>query len=335
MKPVTRPQFHDSEISKTSDFELSASHPVFMIGSFMDGSAMDCQNSFIVSGLEVVQRSPASMNVAVKAGLGFSKADSKPLFLASDAIVAVSASNASQARIDLIEARYSEVDEDMESRSFKDSANGNISYLNIPTKKGITVEFKCLAGALGSGSAPELEPGWVKLAEIHVAAGSVAIYDDNIFPVNADSDGVENTGWTDDLVSTFRQGSVNQFKELFKAHESSVPTIAESVHGIIQGHTGGFNADMVDGIHGRVNGSVHSNSFSGSLYNEIQPSVLIVGNKLRPSGGFFVDANWCIASTIERTAIDEITINYISPLGSGSIVLTEFGLSPSVISMSW
>lgn len=47
MEVLSRPSFHDSEVSKTKNLLLASSFPLSMLASFIKGSTKDCANSFI------------------------------------------------------------------------------------------------------------------------------------------------------------------------------------------------------------------------------------------------------------------------------------------------
>jgi len=249
MPQIVKTKYHDSEIAKSADFGHTASHPIELLNALIDGENQDVLSSFVFSGLEVQEAGPASMNVKIKAGLAFDRFASKFMHLNTDMTVPVTVSSPGQERIDTVEIRCREVSADSEVRAFKDPVNSTVQYMNVDTKMLVTIEARCLSGELGSGSAPLVEFGWVKLAEVRVQAGSGAIYAADIRGITAERDQVQNSAWTVEKTATFRQGSFNALKALLNTHTTANITGANAVHGIRQGHTNGFDADTVDGLH--------------------------------------------------------------------------------------
>lgn len=249
MSELVKTKYHDSEVAKTTDFGHTADALVELANALIDGANQDVENSFVFSGMEVVQTDPASMNVKIKAGLAFDRFSSKILHLDADLVVPVSAASPVQERIDTIEIRYKETDFNNETRAFKDPANGTVMYTSVPTRTLVSIEARCLAGDLGANAAPLTEFGWIKLAEIRVQAAAGAIYTADIRGITAERDTVENSAWTVEPALTFRQGSIDGLKSDLITHKTANSTSSISVHGIRQGHTNGFDADTVDGSH--------------------------------------------------------------------------------------
>jgi hypothetical protein len=254
MNELIRPQFHDAEISKATDFGGTSEFPVELINILFDGIYREVSSNFVLGGLDVLEVTPLSMNVKVTPGVAYDRASKKALVLSNDLIVSVASCDPNLDRIDTVEIKYVEVDVDVEMRTFKDPANGTVASQSIPTKKKITVQGKCLAGVPGSGVAPDVEEGWVKLAEVSVLAGTGSITGDDIREMDSEFSTVANSGWTAQVSSTFRVGSPYWIKRIARLHENTLITNASMAHGIRQGRGNGFDTDKVRGVTPTDNG---------------------------------------------------------------------------------
>lgn len=250
MGDMVTAKFHDSEISKSVDFNYSASSSIATLHALFDGMFNDVVNSFVVSGMVPIAAVPPSMNVVVPPGLAYSRVEDKLLHLGSNLTISVAPADPALDRIDTLEMRYFEIDLDQESRAFKDPTTGAISYSSVYTKKKSFVEIRCLEGVPGASVAPDTESGYTKLAEVVVPAGATQILDSNIHVITAQEDGLENATWTIEKSAAFSLGSIEYIKGSLIAHKNNNITSSNTVHGIRQGHTNGFDADLLDGQHG-------------------------------------------------------------------------------------
>ncbi len=243
-------KYHDTEISKVDDFNLTAETPVSILAALVDGAFTDVIHSFVFSGMSVSQLASPSMNAQLNPGVAFSRSEDKILHVGAALSVAVTAAHPSQDRIDTVEMRYATLDFSSETRAFKSPTTGAISYSVVNTKTKIFIELRCLAGTPGAGVAPAVETGWVKLAEVLVPAGTTQIIDASIRNITAQEDGSENTAWTADKTASFMLGSIESIKNTLIAHITNTITASNSVHGIRQGTGNGLDADLLDGQHG-------------------------------------------------------------------------------------
>lgn len=94
----------------------------------------------------------------------------------------------SQPRIDVLEVRPTRTEYDSKSRNYKDPVTGLVTAAPTHTKIEYGFGFQILQGTeSASPSAPTRTAGWIKLAEIYVAASATAIDQDDIKDVR-DSD---------------------------------------------------------------------------------------------------------------------------------------------------
>lgn len=250
MSDMVISKYHDTEISKVDDFNLTAETPISILAALMEGAFIDVVGSFVLSGMSVSQLASPSMNVQLNPGLAFSRAENKILHSAAAVSVAVAVADASLDRLDTVEMRYATQDFDTETRAFKSPSTGAITYSAVNTKTKIFLELRCLEGTPGAGVAPSVESGWMKLAEVSVPAGTTQIINASIVNMTAQEDGAENTTWTADKTASFMLGSVESIKSTILAHIANPITASNSVHGIRQGAGNGLDGDLLDGQHG-------------------------------------------------------------------------------------
>jgi hypothetical protein len=113
-------------------------------------------------------------------GFGASAGDIFSVTVSVDTSIAVLAGG-SQPRIDVLEVRPIRIEYDSKSRNFKDPVTGQVTSANIDTKIEYGFGFQVLQGTEGaSPSALTHTAGWIKLAEIYVAASATAIDQDDI-----------------------------------------------------------------------------------------------------------------------------------------------------------
>jgi Tol biopolymer transport system component len=211
--------FYDNEIAKTTDFNVGedAAHASLALAfnRFFGLSTA----KMIVSGFTVVQRGTPSMNVDIGAGMALDPALS--YFLYNDTTygpLAFDASHATLNRYDVVEMRRTTLNTNTQQRAIKDPITGTISYSNIPVEKNYVTEFQVKKGTNGaSPSAPTVDSGWIKIAEVYIAATVTTILDANIKNVDAGYDGASNTAWTTEATSTFTIGTMSSFKSKFRA----------------------------------------------------------------------------------------------------------------------
>jgi hypothetical protein len=249
MSELTTAKFHDTGISKADDFNHAALAALNTLHSITDGAFADVVNSFVISGLGVAQTSPPGMSLEVAMGLAYSRAGNKLLHLFSPMLISVAAADPSQDRVDLIEARFSNEDVGPDIRAFKDPLTGVVAYAQVFTKVRSSIEFRVVSGTPGAGVAPNADAGWMKLAEVLVAAGATEIITSAVRGITAVKDGTDNAAWTVEKASSFMLGSVSAIKNLIIEHTAKTITSASSVHGIRQGSGKGFDADLLDAMH--------------------------------------------------------------------------------------
>ncbi len=105
-------------------------------------------------------------------GFQVSAGDIFSVVVPDDQVVTVSGGGA-QPRVDTIEVRPIETTYNSESRQFKDPVTGLVTSAIVKTRKEYGVQVQILEGTeAGSPTAPTHTVGWIKVAEIYVAASA-------------------------------------------------------------------------------------------------------------------------------------------------------------------
>ena len=140
-------------------------------------AANDC-----VSGLEVTAQAVPDMTVYVKAGRIYQ--DGYQGFLEADLTtpLTIAPASASQPRIDLICAKYEEVEDEPEIRNvLTDVVSRNVTQVEVKTRIASAIAFQVVGGtAAAEPTVPTTPEGWVALAKVTVPANTSVIQQSNI-----------------------------------------------------------------------------------------------------------------------------------------------------------
>lgn len=177
--------------------------------------------SAILTGLIMSQQTVPDMTFKLDAGILWDNAAEQILNTEEFLNVSVTASNPTQDRYDIIEVRRTLLEKDLASRKFKDPISSVISSASINTVTEYKIELKVLPGTPG-GIAPAEESGWKKIGEILVPTASTTVVDANIYNVDAEISGKDNTSWTNSINSIYRNGTISEMKSIIVPEEVSI-----------------------------------------------------------------------------------------------------------------
>lgn len=123
-------------------------------------------------------------------------------------------------RIDVVQVQGVEEGFDTQSRKFNDPSTGTKTTQTVNTKKRIKLSVVVKKGSNGSESAPSVDTGFVKLAEVRIPAGTNNITNDLIKNIDARKYGVNNTDWTTNKTATFNPSYLaNIFHTFLEQHK--------------------------------------------------------------------------------------------------------------------
>jgi hypothetical protein len=195
-----------NEIVKAVDFTYAHDQAIQNVSVAIQNILADSSLDLVIGGT-VAPYGSGGMNVNIAplyAHCGYSGID--VIDTEQHQPVSVEPADATHDRIDVIQIRGVEELYDYQNRKFRDPESGTETTQEIATKKRIRLEIVVKKGTNGSVVAPIADTGYVKLAEIVVLAGAVAITADNIKNITGRYAGAVNGGWTNENTRTFSPG---------------------------------------------------------------------------------------------------------------------------------
>lgn len=140
-------------------------------------AANDC-----VSGLEVTAQAVPDMTVYVKSGRVYQNGYQGLLEADLTTPLTIAPASSSQPRIDLICAKYEEVEDEPEIRNvLTDVVSRNVSQVEVKTRIASSIAFQVVGGtAAAEPTVPTTPEGWVALAKVTVPANTSVIQQSNI-----------------------------------------------------------------------------------------------------------------------------------------------------------
>jgi hypothetical protein len=195
-----------NEIVKAVDFTYAHDQAIQNVSVAIQNILADASFDLVIGGT-ITPYGPGGMNVSIAplyAHCGYSGID--VIETEQHQPISIEPADAIHDRIDVIQIRGVEELYDYQNRKFRDPESGTETTQEIATKKRIRLEIVIKKGTNGSVVAPVADTGYVKLAEIFVLAGSVAITADNIKNITGKYTGAINGGWTNENTRTFSPG---------------------------------------------------------------------------------------------------------------------------------
>ncbi len=213
---MKRIRWDGNEIILTDDMENSQ---IYNVQNFDDALGLIGATT-IMNGLTVTQAVTPDMTVLIPIGIAYDLAVENLLVSNSQIVGTIPAADPTQARRDIIEIKRLENPTALASRQFKNPSTGVVTTSAINTEVEYNIEVKVLSGTPG-GSAPSVETGYMKIAEILVPAASTTVIDANIYNCDADQVGATNTNWTTDTNTTYRNGSISDINTFMRKEAST------------------------------------------------------------------------------------------------------------------
>lgn len=140
-------------------------------------AANDC-----VSGLEVTAQAVPDMTVYVNSGRIYQNGYQGLLEADLTTPLTIAPASSNQPRIDLICAKYEEVEDEPEIRNvLTDVVSRNVSQVEVKTRIASSIAFQVVGGtAAAEPTVPTTPEGWVALAKVTVPANTSVIQQSNI-----------------------------------------------------------------------------------------------------------------------------------------------------------
>jgi len=193
----------ENEIMKASDVTFGYDSSIDNVAVALKAVLSNSAGDYVVGG-KVKPYGSGGLNVSIEPIFAYK--DSTGICVAeTDTTEPVSFEEADSSldRIDIVEVMGEEVGYDSQSRKFNDPSTGTKTTQTVNTKKRIKLTVVVKKGSNGSESAPAVDAGYVKLAEVRIPAGINNITSDLIKNIDARKYGEENTDWTTNKSATF------------------------------------------------------------------------------------------------------------------------------------
>ena len=207
--PNQRLEHRDAQITDEQALEALKVAVPLLAGSSSGG--------IIIRGLEVTATDTPGMCVKIRAGLAALE-DNTIVYSSADVEVPIE-DGGTRGRRDTLCVQLVKTPADEESRYVYNPAIKTFSPQNIFTRDNVGLNAQVLQG---QPTAPNNPSGWLKLAEIQVAAGNnQAIESVDIFSVSTVEPGEENASWQADKTATYRLGTLNQISPVVELSKVS------------------------------------------------------------------------------------------------------------------
>lgn len=193
----------ENEIFKATDFNFGYDSIISNIATAMKAVLSGSEGNYVIGG-KVTPYGSGGLNVSIGPVYGFCNTTGV-VVVESEITEPVSFEEASDSldRIDIIEICGEETGYDSQLRKFIDPSTGLESTQTVNTKKKIALKVVVKKGSNGSESAPAVDSGYIKIAEVRIPAGTNNITEDLIKNIDARKHGINNTEWTTNASATF------------------------------------------------------------------------------------------------------------------------------------
>lgn len=193
----------ENEIMKAADVTFGYDSSIDNVAVALKAVLSNSAGDYVIGG-KVKPYGSGGLNVSIEPIFAYK--DSTGVCVAeTDTTEQVSFEEADSSldRIDIVEVMGEEEGYDSQSRKFNDPSTGTKTTQTVNTKKRIKLTVVVKKGSNGSESAPAVDAGYVKLAEVRIPAGTNNITSDLIKNIDARKYGEENTDWTTNKSATF------------------------------------------------------------------------------------------------------------------------------------
>lgn len=215
----------DNEIVKANDFEF-AFEKIAENVSRATQMILESNQDFVINGKVLPYQ---GMNVKVSPIYGVCKSTGIPFGRTEEAIMEYGFEESTSGRVDIIEVRGEWETYDNQQRAFNDPDTNVQTYQYVDTKKLMRPAYRIKKGVEGSSVAPEVDDGYVKLAEVVIRANNSTITDEDIKNITADIAGLANDDWTTEPDITYNIGYISDVNERFRVQHNEDGTHKDNV----------------------------------------------------------------------------------------------------------
>ena len=278
----------DNEIVKANDFEFAFEQLVENVSKATQ-MFLESNQDFVINGKVLPYQ---GMNVQISPIYGVCKSTGKPFGRTETAVMEYGFAESTSGRIDIIEVQGDWKTFDNQQRAFNDPDTDTQTYQYVDTKKLLRPVYRIKQGTEGSSVAPEVDAGWVKLAEVVIRANNSEIEEEDIKNITSDVAGESNADWTTQPTITYNIGYISDVNARFRVQHNEDGTHKDNV----------INTDSLD---------------IGTGAKQVNGNVLPVGGALTIPSQAAISATDSILSVLTK-AITVITSLYNSYLLYGT-----------------
>ena len=207
----------DNEIIKANDFEYAFEQLIKNV-SRATQMFLESEQDFVINGKVLPFQ---GMNVQVSPIYGVCKSSGLPFGRTEQTDESIGFEESSAGRIDIIEVQGDWETYDNQQRAFNDPDTDTQTYQYVDTKRLMKPVYRVKKGEEGVSVAPEVDTGWVKLAEVVIRANNSTITASDIKNITADIAGEENTAWTTEKDITYNIGYISDVNERFRVQHNA------------------------------------------------------------------------------------------------------------------
>ena len=202
----------DNEIIKANDFEFAFEQIAENVSKATQ-MFLESTQDFVING-KVLPYS--GMNIRVSPIYGVCKSTGIPFGRTETTDETIGFEGSSSGRIDILEVQGDWETYDNQQRAFNDPDTDTQTYQYVDTKKLMKPVYRVKKGIEGAGVAPDVDTGWVKLAEVSIRAGVTTILASDIHNITADVAGLPNEDWTNEEDITYNIGYISDINARFR-----------------------------------------------------------------------------------------------------------------------
>ena len=213
----------DNEIVKANDFEFAFENLIENVAKSTQ-MMLESTQDFVING-KVIPYS--GMNVKVSPIYGVCKSSGIP-FGRTELSESIGFEESTSGRVDIIQVKGEWETYDNQQRAFNDPDTDTQTYQYVDTKKLMKPVYTVKKGAEGSSIAPDVDSGYVKLAEVVIRANNSTITADDIKNITSDVAGLDNDDWTAQKDITYNIGYISDVNARFRVQHEADGTHSEN-----------------------------------------------------------------------------------------------------------
>ena len=234
----------DNEIVKANDFEFAFEQLVENVSKATQ-MFLESTQDFVINGKVLPD---IGMNVKVSPIYGVCKSTGIPFGRTEETDETIGFEGSTSGRVDILEVQGDWETYDNQQRAFNDPDTDTKTYQYVDTKKLMKPVYRVKSGVEGAGVAPDVDDGWVKLAEVSIRAGVTTILASDIHNITADVAGLANEDWTNEEDITYNIGYISDVNARFRVQHEEDGTHSEN-------SINAFSLDIGTGVN-QINGNI-------------------------------------------------------------------------------